>query len=135
MKKKSQSHRPDLVNSHMLTDRFVNKVIRKVTSSQSHRPDLVNSHVTSYRSKRSWRCICGRNPTVLIWSIPTPGNPGYPEPWNPAEESQSHRPDLVNSHQEAPPRGSPRRLGRNPTVLIWSIPTARDGRRRDAGLD
>jgi len=90
--------------------------------SQSHRTHLVNSH--------SWRCSLRvsprsprRNPTVLIWSIPTNGK-GYgtlPQR-NGLQKSQSHRRHLVNSHKpHRHPHPRDRDLRRrNPTVLIWS---------------
>ena len=40
--------------------------------SQSHRPDLVNSHEDETR--KQYQTCPSRNPTVLIWSIPTKPN-------------------------------------------------------------
>ena len=42
-----------------------------------------------------------------------------------ASWSQSHRPDLVNSHEVGDEVLGIVKRGRNPTVLIWSIPTLR----------
>ena len=64
--------------------------------SQSHRTDLVNSYSYCLQPLRG-QIRESRNPTVLIWSIPTP--------------------QLAKIWLSAPFRS------RNPTVLIWSIPT------------
>ena len=114
----SQSHRPDLVNSHDFFHQPERKRIHKA-KSQSHRPDLVNSHISDGpRAGQSW---VGRNPTVLIWSIPTMGRPSYStitgHSRNPTVLIWSIPTDLTS--------GGPNGVGysRNPTVLIWSIPT------------
>jgi hypothetical protein len=73
-----------------------------------------------------------RNPTVLIWSIPTE-----------CEDSARPRlarkvaipPSSFNPHGQVdhrPPGKCP--SGRNPTVLIWSIPTAHGAAQRVPGL-
>ena len=64
----SQSHRPDLVNSHADEQRRLGG--SRGEGSQSHRPDLVNSHVCAW-GKILRNGYESRNPTVLIWSIPT----------------------------------------------------------------
>ena len=60
---------------------------------------LIWSIPTRYVSDEALALEKGRNPTVLIWSIPTflfcVGRLLYV-----LRKSQSHRPDLVNSHAE-----------------------------------
>ena len=89
------------------------------TTSQSHRTDLVSSddhrplHVGPPRFRR--------NPTVLIWSVPT-----HPFRWpSLASLKESRNPSVLiwsvpTNHGQS--EGRTRRR-RNPTVLIWSAPT------------
>ena len=63
----SQSHRPDLVNSDPAKP---SRSPPPSSTSQSHRPDLVNSDAPGVAG-RDHRPLRRRNPTVLIWSIPT----------------------------------------------------------------
>ncbi len=46
-------------------------VSRNCCASQSHRPDLVNSHSPALTDHVIILIHVRRNPTVLIWSIPT----------------------------------------------------------------
>ena len=39
--------------------------------SQSHRPELVNSDLAVFLALSVFAFGCSHNPTVLIWSIPT----------------------------------------------------------------
>ena len=119
---RSQSHRPDLVNSDG-SGRLSS--IPRARSSQSHRPDLVNS---------DRRFTCGVPVGTLLSQSHRPdlvtsdGNATTPRrAGSPQAKSQSHRPDLVNPHQRCPGvmDGTHHMQSRNPTVLIWSIPTAR----------
>jgi hypothetical protein len=63
--------------------------------SQSHHPDLVSSY-DEYSPSNRWPQH-RRNPTILIWSVPTATR------------------DVTQALQGA--------KGRNPTILIWSVPT------------
>ncbi len=86
-------YRPDLVNSHATYVRRLNRY--QALGSQSHRPDLVNS----YAPRTTWTsCLPSqsRNPTVLIWSIPTGANFDVVLE---VKLSQSHHPDLVSSNR------------------------------------
>jgi hypothetical protein len=66
--------------------------------SQSHRPDLVTSY-TLLNPAALALCLISRNPTVLIWSLPTNFKDdlcNYNQQLHLL--SQSHRPDLVTSY-------------------------------------
>jgi len=74
----------------------------------------------------------GRNPTVLIWSVPTAFSFCRGKPQSPFTRSQSHRTHLVSSHtwHNYTPLPFTDRRSRNPTVLIWSVPTQAEGQER-----
>ena len=98
--------------------------------SQSHRPDLVNSDVFATTAQQE-EYILRRNPTVLIWSIPTLC------PWMRERNGPNRRNPTVLIWSIPTLRGLQRgdraRDSRNPTVLIWSIPTTGPGCHRDQG--
>jgi hypothetical protein len=65
-----------------------------------------------------------RNPTVLIWSIPTTNDMPIVTIASFRATSQSHRTHLVNSdYGPSGDMGGLLLTSRNPTALIWSIPT------------
>jgi hypothetical protein len=114
----SQSHRADLVSSDV-TSLETGEAVEAFVS-QSHRADLVSSDIhktTGWKTTRK-----RRNPTVLIWSVPTAFILGVIAAY--LILSQSHRADLVSSDRAGQHRSvNPAEHRRNPTVLIWSVPT------------
>ena len=91
---KSQSHRTDLVNSDNGERLDLSHLCFGQVPSQSHRTDLVTSD-HDLRLAGNHRVAESRNPTLLIWSIPTREAIERGTPY--AAKSQSHRTDLVNS--------------------------------------
>ena len=89
--------------------------------SQSHLTDLVTSDASSKVARPTSQFSC-RNPTVLIWSIPT-FHDTYGTCGNYFVESQSHRAVLVTSDPSPIlPTNGRTSWRRNPTALIWAIP-------------
>ena len=91
--------------------------------SQSLRADQGNS---DFREKMEFNARRpGRNPSVLIRAIPTPGSTDYIEIGT-GSKSQSLRADQGNSDLEgldAKTRKTMETESRNPSVLIRAIPT------------